>query len=304
MRVLVIGATGFIGRNLVTRLVEKGNTVTVFTRSYRRAKSIFGEKVNIQQWKTDEYILLQEVAHKVDVVVNLAGENLAARRWSGDQKRKILSSRVNVGKALSFALKQSWDKPYLLIQASASGFYGFSETEEFTEKSPNGKGFLPMVTRQWEDSVRNVEEDNTRKVFIRSGPVLGRRGGMLPKMLLPFRFFAGVYPGSGKQWLSWIHIDDEVNAILHLMEDKKSSGVYNLTAPHPVRMKDFAKTLGKVLRKPAFFRVPGFLLKAIYGDMAKETILQGQRVVPERLQEEGFEFKFPGLEEALRDILK
>ena len=304
MRVLVIGATGFIGRNLVERLYKEGHTVTVFSRRYPRAKSLFGDKVNIQQWKTDEYILLQEVAHKVDVVVNLGGENLAVRKWTGDQKRKIISSRVNIGKALSFALKQSWDKPYLLIQASASGYYGFSETEEFTEESPNGNGFLPMVVRQWEDSVRNVEEDNTRKVFIRSGPVLGMKFGMLSKMMLPFRFFAGGYPGSGKQWISWIHIEDEIEAIMHLMKDEKSSGFYNLTAPNPVQMKDFAKTLGKVMKRPSIFRIPGPLLKAVYGDMAKETILQGQKVIPKRLQESGFKFKHPELEEALRDILE
>jgi uncharacterized protein (TIGR01777 family) len=304
MRVLVIGATGLIGRKLVDCLVEEGHVVTVFTRKYRKAKKFFGETVNIQQWRTDEYHLLQEVAHKVDIVVNLAGENLASKKWVGDQKRKIISSRVNIGKALSFTLKQSWDKPYLLVQASATGYYGFSETKEFTEDSPNGDGFLPMVTRQWEDSVRNVEEDNTRKVFIRSGPVLAKEGGLLPKMMIPFRFFMGSYLGSGKQWLSWIHIDDEVEAILHLMKDKESSGVYNLTAPNPVTMKEFSKKLGKVMKRPVLFSIPAFVLKAIYGDMANETMLQGQKVIPKKLKDKGFEFKHPELEEALRDLLE
>ncbi len=303
MRVLVLGATGLIGRHLVEELLEKGHLVTVFTRKDYNARKLFGNRVFIQQWKTDDYIILQEYAHKVDVVINLAGENLAGGKWTGDQKRKILASRVNIGKALSFALKQSLDKPYLLIQASAVGYYGFSEEEVFTEDSPNGKGFLPMVTRQWEDSVRNVEEDNTRKVFIRSGAVLSKKAGMLPRLMMPFHFFAGGIPGSGNQWVSWIHIEDEVNAILHLMKDPKSAGFYNLTAPHPVRMKTFVKTLGSILKRPVIMKIPGFLLKLVYGDMAKEAILQGQKVMPKRLEESGFQFKHPEIEQALRDLV-
>jgi hypothetical protein len=303
MRVLVLGATGLIGRQLVEELIEKGHVVTVFTRKDHKARKLFGNRVYIQQWRTDEYIILQEYAHKVDVVINLAGENLASKKWTGDQKRKILASRVNIGKALSFALKQSHDKPYLLIQASAVGYYGFSEEEVFTEDSSNGEGFLPMVTRQWEDSVRNVEEDNTRKVFIRSGAVLSKKSGMLPRLMMPFRFFAGAVPGSGRQWVSWIHIEDEVNAILHLMKNPKSAGFYNLTAPNPVTMSSLIKTLGKIMKRPVIMKVPGFILKLVYGDMAKEAILQGQKVVPKRLEESGFEFKHPEIKEALRDLM-
>jgi hypothetical protein len=304
MRVLIIGATGFIGRNLVKKLLEKDHTITVFTRNYRKARELFGDQVTVQQWRTDDYIILQEFAHKVDVVINLAGENLASKRWTSTQKRKIISSRVNIGKALSFALKQSWDKPYLLLQASAVGYYGFSEEAVFTEQSPNGKGFLPMVTRQWEDSVRNVEEDNTRKVFLRTGVVLGKEGGMVPQLLLPFRFFTGVYLGSGKQWLSWIHVDDQVDIIIRLMEDKTSTGIYNLTAPEPVKMKAMVKSLGKILKRPVIGGVPAFLLKMIYGDMAQEAILSGQKVIPERLQKEGYKFQYPDIEGALHNLVK
>ncbi|MFP4526213.1 MAG: TIGR01777 family oxidoreductase [Bacteroidales bacterium] len=303
MKVLIIGATGFIGRHLTAKLLERGHEVTVFSRNYGKAEKIFGNKVSIQQWRTDEYVVLQEFAHKVDVVINLAGENLAAKRWTIAQKRKILSTRVNVGKALSFALKQSHQKPYLLLQASAVGYYGFSEEEVFTEDSPKGEGFLSMVTNQWQDSVRNVEKDNTRKVFLRTGVVLGREGGMLPKMKIPFKYFAGGYPGSGNQWLSWIHIEDEVNAIIWLMEKEDSSGFYNLTAPNPVRMKEFAKVMGKVMKRPVLFRIPAFFLKLIYGDMAKETMLKGQKAIPRKLKDEGFEFRFNTLEQALSDLL-
>lgn len=303
MKVLIIGATGFIGRHLTAKLLERGHEVTVFSRNYGKAEKIFGNKVYIQQWRTDEYVVLQEFAHKVDVVINLAGENLAAKRWTIAQKRKILSTRVNVGKALSFALKQSHQKPYLLLQASAVGYYGFSEEEVFTEDSPKGEGFLSMVTNQWQDSVRNVEKDNTRKVFLRTGVVLGREGGMLPKMKIPFKYFAGGYPGSGNQWLSWIHIEDEVNAIIWLMEKEDSSGFYNLTAPNPVRMKEFAKVMGKVMKRPVLFRIPAFFLKLIYGDMAKETMLKGQKAIPRKLKDEGFEFRFNTLEQALSDLL-
>lgn len=303
MKILVIGATGFIGKPLVEKLLERNHEIYVFTRDDKNARQFFGDRVFIQQWKTDEYILLQEYAHKVDVVINLAGENLSSKRWSDHQKKKILSSRVNIGKALSFALKQSEDKPYLLIQGSAIGYYGFSEDQTFTEQSPPGEGFLPMVTQQWEDSVRNVVDDNTKKIFIRTGIVLGREGGILPQMMKAFRFFIGGPLGSGKQWLSWIHIDDETEAIVKLAETNGLEGAYNLTAPNPVTMKEFATTLGKVMNKPSWLPVPALPLKLVLGEMAKELILQGQKVLPGKLEEIGFEFRHNHLESALTDLL-
>ncbi|MFP4619731.1 MAG: TIGR01777 family oxidoreductase [Bacteroidales bacterium] len=304
MKILVIGATGFIGKPLVEKLLKRNHEVYVFTRNDEKARRLFSDRVFIQQWKTDEYIVLQEYAHKVDVVINLAGENLGEKRWTGDQKRKILSSRVNIGKALSFALKQSKDKPYLLIQGSGVDYYGFSEHQTFPEKSPAGEGFLPMLAQQWEDSVRNIEEDNTRKIFIRTGVVLGREGGILPRMMRPFRFFLGGPLGTGRQWISWIHIDDETEAIVRLAETNGLEGPYNLAAPTPVTMKEFAATLGKVMQKPSWLPVPPFLLKMVFGDMAKEMILQGQRVIPEKIREIGFEFRYPDLESALTELLK
>jgi uncharacterized protein (TIGR01777 family) len=303
MRVLLIGATGFIGKPLVEKLVARNHEVYIFTRNDKKTRSLFGDKVHIQQWKADDYIILQEYAHKVDVVINLAGENLSSKRWTGDQKRKILSSRVNIGKALSFALKQSEDKPYLLIQASAIGYYGYSEEKVFTERSPVGDGFLPMVAQQWEDSVRNIVEDNTRKIFMRSGVVLGREGGLLPQMLKTFRLFMGGHLGTGNQWLSWIHIDDATEAIVRLAETPGLGGPYNLTAPNPVTMKEFAATLGKVLNRPSWFPVPSFVLETVFGDMAREIMLQGQKVMPRKLQEIGFEFQYNDLESALTDLM-
>jgi uncharacterized protein (TIGR01777 family) len=300
----MIGATGFIGKPLFDKLIERGHELYVFTRNEAKARQKLSDQARFIQWRSNEYIVLQEYAHKVDAVINLAGENLAAKRWTGDQKRNILASRVNIGKAISFALDKSKDKPYLLIQGSAIGFYGYSQSYTYREGMPVGEGFLPMVTKQWEDSVRHVDDRNTRKVFIRSGVVLGKAGGMLPKMMLPFRFFLGGYPGSGDQWLSWIHIDDEVKAIVTLLEAENSAGVYNLTAPNPVTMRQFAKTLGKVMGRPSWTRVPGFLMEAVMGDMARETILSGQKVLPSRLQEHGYQYDHPQLEEALEDILQ
>jgi hypothetical protein len=161
-----------------------------------------------------------------------------------------------------------------------------------------------MVTKQWEESVRNVEEDNTRKIFIRTGIVLGKSGGMLPQMIKPFSYFIGGPLGSGRQWLSWVHIDDATEAIVQLAEKDGLSGAFNLTAPNPVTMKEFARILGKVMKKPSWLPVPAFLLKAVFGDMSRETMLQGQKVMPKRLQELGFEFKYPGLEEALHDLVR
>ena len=304
MKILVIGGTGFIGTHLVKKLLEREHEVTIFTRNEKKTRARFGDRVQVIQWKTDEFMLLQEHAHKVHAVINLAGENIAAKRWTALQKRKILSSRINIGKSLSHAIQKSQDKPYLLLQASAIGFYGFSENEEFTEDSSAGEGFLPMVTKHWEDTIRKVKSDKTRKVFLRTGVVLGKKGGMLPKIMMPFKWGAGGHIGSGKQWLSWIHIEDEVNAIIYLLEKEDSEGTYNLTAPEPVRMKDFAKTLGKTLRKPAWLNVPGFILKLIYGDMAKETMLQGQKVIPKRLMDEGFQFRFTKLQDAMDNLLK
>ena len=304
MKILMIGATGFIGKPLFHKLLQHGHQVYVFTRNEAKARQRLSDRARFIQWRSNEYIVLQEYAHKVDAVINLAGENLAAKRWTGDQKRKILASRVNIGKAVSLALDRSKDKPYLLIQGSAIGFYGYSQSYTYREGMPVGEGFLPMVTKQWEDSVRHVDDRNTRKVFIRSGVVLGKEGGMLPKMMLPFRFFVGGYPGSGNQWLSWIHIDDEVKAIVALLEAENSAGVYNLTAPNPLTMRQFAKTLGKVMGRPAWTRVPGSLMEAVMGDMARETILSGQKVLPIRLQENGFQYDHPQLEEALEDILQ
>ena len=303
MRILLIGATGFIGRHLFDKLLERGHQLYVFTRNEKRARSILHGDAQFVQWKSNEHIVMQEYAHKVDAVVNLGGENLAARRWNADQKRKILSSRVSIGKAISFALNRSHDKPYLLIQGSAIGYYGFHPNYTFREGMPPGEGFLPIVSQQWEDSVRNVDDRNTRKVFIRSGVVLGREGGLLPRMMQTFRLFAGGHLGSGEQWLSWIHIDDEVRAIVELLEADNSSGVYNLTAPNPVKMRDFAQTLGRVMGRPSWFHVPGFVLKAIFGHMARETMLQGQKVLPERLKDRGFEFSYPDLKAALEDLM-
>jgi len=303
MRILLIGATGFIGRHLFDKLMEHGHQLYVFTRNEQKARGILRGDAHFVQWKSNEHIVMQEYAHKVDAVVNLGGENLAAKRWSGDQKRKILSSRVSIGKAISFALDRSHDKPYLLIQGSGIGYYGYHLHYTFREGMPPGEGFLPMVTQQWEDSVRHVDDRNTRKVFIRTGLVLGREGGLLPKMMQTFRLFVGGYLGSGEQWLSWIHIDDQVRAIVELLEADNSSGVYNLTSPNPVRMRDFARTLGRVMGRPSWAHVPGFVLKTIFGDMARETMLQGQHVLPERLKDRSFEFLYPQLEQALYDLV-
>ncbi len=303
MKVLIIGATGFIGQHLFYRLQQRGHQVYVFTRNERRARQILQGAEKVVQWQSNEYVVMQEYAHKVDAVINLGGENLTSSRWKPEQKRRILSSRVSIGKAISFALERSHDKPHLLIQGSAIGFYGFSQDYTFWEGMHSGKGFLPMVTKQWEDSVRNVDDRYTRKIFIRTGLVLGREGGILPRMMLPFRFFMGGPLGSGQQWLSWIHIEDHIRAVVSLLESDTAAGVYNLTAPNPVKMSEFAKTLGQVMGRPSWLRVPGFVLKALFGHMARETMLQGQRVSPERLKEMKFEFSYPRLHEALEELI-
>ena len=210
---------------------------------------------------------------------------------------------MNAGKAVVEAVRLAKQKPGAVIQASAIGIYGSRGKESLGEVSESGEGFLADVARDWENSTREVESWGVRRVITRSGLVLGSSGGTLPRMLFPYRFFVGGPLGSGKQWMSWIHIQDEVASFLFLIERKDLSGVFNLTAPHPLQNRLFSRELGKALGHPSWFPVPGFLLKLIFGQMAEETILASQRVLPERLDKAGFTFAYPDLVGALTDIL-
>jgi len=301
MRVIILGATGFIGRTLSQSLVEEGYEVIALTRSQNRGREILGDQVKIVEWDGKSAEGWEKYVEGAYAIVNLIGENLASGRWTKERKKSILESRLKAGKAVSMAIQLAQSKPKVVIQASAIGYYGSRSDEILDESSDPGEGFLSEVTVKWEDSTKEIEPQ-VRRVIIRTGPVLGCEGGILSRLIRPFRFFVGGPPGSGKQWFSWIHLDDEVGAIRFLMEREDLQGVFNLTAPEQLMMKDFYHTLGKAMRRPSWLPVPGFVLRLLFGEMAQETILSGQKVVPMRLMKAGYEFVYPKAEAALEEI--
>jgi uncharacterized protein (TIGR01777 family) len=302
MRVIILGATGFIGRALSQSLIKEGYEVVALSRNKIKGREILGEMVRIAEWDSKSAEGWEDLANDAYAVINLVGENLSSGRWTQKRKKSILESRLNAGRAVNMAIQRVQNKPKVVIQASAVGYYGSRSDEILDESSDPGEGFLSEVAVKWEDSTKEVEPQ-VRRVIVRTSPVLGRGGGILSRLIQPFRFFLGGPPGSGKQWFSWIHLDDEVGAIRFLMEREDLQGVFNLTAPEQLMMKDFYHTLGKAMRRPSWLPIPGFVLRLFFGETAQETILSGQRVVPKRLMEAGYKFIYPKVEEALKEIL-
>ncbi len=234
-------------------------------------------------------------------MINLTGESLAGKPWTEKQKEKILNSRIKTTSTIVEAINRLETKPEVFIQASAIGYYGSRGNDTLGENNSPGDGFLSEVTERWEEEAKKV--DNTvRLVLLRTGIVLGPDGGALQPMARPFKFGFGGHIGSGKQWFSWIHLDDEVRAIQFLLENRDARGPYNLTAPDPVRMKTFSKELGRVLKRPSWFHVPAFLIKLFMGQMGEEMLLVSQKVHPDKLLEDGFKFQFSELRMALTNI--
>lgn len=303
MRVVITGATGFIGQALCRELHGDYELVAL-SRDSRKASGIVGDYARVAEWdgrSTGGW------AHEIEgaqAVVNLAGEGIASGRWSRAKKASILQSRTHAARAILDAIESAKDKPKVFIQASAVGFYGARGDEVLDEGSSAGTGFLAEICRRVEMLIERVERFGVRWATIRSGVVLDTEGGALPKMMKPFRFHVGGYVGSGRQWFSWISLEDEVRAIRFLIENPEAQGVFNLTAPEPVTMKAFSSTLGQVMGRASWTFVPGFLLHLALGEMADEVLLTGQRVVPKRLSEAGFEFRHRELKGALDEIFR
>jgi uncharacterized protein (TIGR01777 family) len=303
MHVVITGATGFIGRALCEEL-QKDYEIIALSRHVDVARQSIGHLAKVVEWDAKTPGGWQSDADGANAIINLAGENLGAGRWNETRKSRILQSRLDSTNAVIAALKSLENRPKVVILASAIGYYGPRRDEQLDEASTSGDGFLADVCQQIESLADQIENLGVRCVMIRSGVVLGQNGGALTRLAQPFRFFVGGYLGSGEQWFSWINMDDEIAAIRFLMEHEQFQGVFNLTAPQPVTMKEFCKTLGKVLRRPAWTRVPAFVLRLALGEMADEMLLSGQRVLPKRLLEAGFEFRHPNVEKALRAIVR
>ena len=302
-RVLITGASGFIGRALVRELVENGYEVLVITRNAGENRRSFPEGAAAVEWDGRTAAGWGGHADGAFAVVNLAGDNLAQGRWTRSKKKRILASRTLAGAALVDAVRQARIKPRVVVQASAVGFYGSTGESEVDEASPAGAGFLADVVEQWEGSTRDVEAMGVRRVVIRSGLVLGPSGGVWPRLTAPFHFFAGGPLGKGRQWFSWITLDDEVRAIRFLLEHESLAGTFDLTAPEPLRQGELCGLIGRALRRPCWIPVPAFLLKLLFGEKARETLLVSQRVVPRRLLAAGFEFRHPDASTAMAYLL-
>jgi len=303
MKVIIGGGTGFIGRTLLRALIREKHEVVLLTRHPGMISHLGLDGVSGIQWDGESASSWADEIDGADAVINLAGESIAAKRWSQEQKEKIVASRVNSTKAIVQAVEKAKAKPSVLINASAIGFYGNVDEGKVSESTPKGKGFLADTCERWEKEAIVAEHFGVRVALLRIGIVLERRGGALAKMLPPFRFFAGGPLGSGNQWFPWVHRDDVVNIILFLLTTNVS-GPVNATAPDSVRMKEFCKILGKVMQRPSWAPVPPFVLKLMLGkQMADELLLSGQCVTPERLEEKGYHFRHPKLEQALRSIL-
>jgi uncharacterized protein (TIGR01777 family) len=302
MKFVIFGATGFIGKRLVSALLSGGYEILVVTRNVDKAREVLGNDVEYHTWDDGKVEGLGKIMIDANAIINLAGESIASKAWTEKQKRKIIDSRVSLTATIVDAINQMEKKPNVLLQASAIGYYGSDPDKTFDENSPRGDGFLADVTVEWEAATKHLDS-KVRLVLLRTGLVIGPGGGVLEPIAQPFKFGVGGHIGSGKQWFSWIHIEDEVKAIIYLFENNELNGPFNLTAPEPVTMKTFAKELGHTLKKPSWFHAPAAAIKLFMGQRGKEMLLSGQKVIPKRLIESGFKFQFSEVRMALTNIL-
>lgn len=295
MKVLIAGASGLVGSALIPALEADGAEITRLVRSFARTGEI--------EWHPNQDEIDTDKLKGFDAVINLAGENIAAGRWTDDQKRKIRDSRVNGTHLLSEAIAKLAKRPGVFVCASATGIYGDRGDEVLDEQSDSGGGFLAGVCREWEMATAPALQAGVRTVTLRFGPIIAREGGMLAKLLTPFKMGMGGKVGSGKQYISWVAIDDAIGAIKIALSDESIRGPLNVVSPNPVTNEVFTKTLGHVLSRPTALAMPAFAAKLAFGEMAEEMLLTSQRVMPKRLVEAGYEFQQPELEGAFRRYL-
>ena len=298
MNVLITGGTGFIGKVLCKRLLVEGHSLFILTR---RPETVTGQGKAISQ--------LSELpesgdASRIDAVINLAGEPIANKRWSAKQKELIISSRLDTTRMLIDYFKEVTHSPSVFISGSAIGYYGTGvSNEELNEGAAGDDSFSSKLCQQWESKALEAQDLGIRTCLLRTGIVLGKDGGALSKMLLPFKLGLGGRIGCGDQWMPWIHVDDLVSIILHCIDNESLSGPVNGTAPSPVTNGAFSRELARALRRPALFPLPAFVVRLLMGEMGEELLLSGKKIVPEKLLHSGFNFHYDSLQAALRNIV-
>lgn len=300
MKILIAGGTGFIGKPLVNSLKNSGHEIFLLSR---KKNSSIAPGIQTLHWDAENFSGWEKWVEHCDAIINLTGEGIASKRWTERQKNIIVNSRIQSTRILVKAIQQFPNQSISLINGSAIGYYGNVPEGELTENASAGKGFLAETCQAWEQEALRAASSNVRVVCIRTGIVLEKNGGALQKMLFPFQLGLGGPLGDGKQWMSWIYLDDMVSLICYVLENKQIRGPVNATAPWPVRMKEFAKILGKNLHRPAILPAPSFAIRLLLGEMS-EMLLEGQKVIPQKLIHDGFHFQYPDLDSALKTILK
>lgn len=289
MKVLISGSSGLIGKALVSYLRDEGFHVTRLVRT--------------QKELSDDSVLLSSNLEGFDVVINLAGENIASGRWTKEKKESIYNSRIHVTQKLSNAILSLKNPPKVFLNASAMGYYGSRGDEVLTESSGSGEGFLAKVCKDWEESTQQLQNAGIRVVLMRFGMVLSKEGGALAKMQTPFKLGVGGVLGSGDQYISWILLEELRRVILFAISEKTLTGAINVDTPNPVTNREFTKALGAVYNKPTFMSVPAAMVKLIFGEMGQEMLLSSTRMQPQKLLEAGFKFVYPHIESALKHAL-
>lgn len=303
MRIVIAGASGFIGSYLIKHFNEKGHTVVALSRNPERYKNSSKKGVFWKKWQDGDYSDWIDELADADAVINLVGESIAGKRWTKKQKKAMLESRVKPGELITKAIERADKKPTLLFQVSAIGIYKSSPGRYLDENAAIGDTFLSNICQKWEKSTSPVDKLTTKRYILRIGLVLGDESFLMKMLKLQFNLFTGGYIGNGRQGFSWIHIQDVVKAIDFLMTKQPEPGVHNLTAPNPVTMKEFCKALGRAMHRPFWLPVPGFAIKLVFGkEMAEETILSGDLVVPQKLKDHGFEFDYSDTDSALKSF--